>query len=172
MRKKVKMQLGIVVLLLVCLVALAGCGPKDDVTDPADNNNTQQTDPNDNQGTDVTDPTDNNDAGDPNAEADAAKADFELAINGFTMAYFNYDLTALASFLVEGVEAKAYSDTDVFDSVTDTKIIYDEAALATNDTMTAQYEFRINDEDSLNYLNLELTKADGQWLVSSYALEK
>ncbi|WP_343209769.1 M56 family metallopeptidase [Anaerolentibacter hominis] len=106
-----------------------------------------------------------------NSPQDQKKEDFVTTAQGFASAYFSNDLESLLTFMPPGADGECYGE-DILGRIHDLSLKYDESALEDKTVITAQYEFRLDDEDSFTYLGLEMEYKDGTWLVTSGYLEK
>ena len=97
---------------------------------------------------------------------------FQIAAYKFAKAFFNKDTDILKSYLTDPDNTlKEYPFDYGFNDV-EFMILKLSPGAIRKDSVTAEYEFKLNSEDSYTYLYLDMIKMKDQWKIESYGLEK
>jgi hypothetical protein len=97
---------------------------------------------------------------------------FQIAAYKFAKAFFEKNEKVLRSYLADpDKNFEEYSLDYDFQNV-EFMILKLNADDIKEDSVSAQYEFKLDSEDSYTYLQLSIKKVDGQWKIEWYGLEK
>lgn len=97
---------------------------------------------------------------------------FQIAAYKFAKAFFENNERVIRGYLIDPDKDfhqhnQNYSFTNV-----EFMIIKLDSKDIKNDSVSAQYEFKLDNEDSYTYLQLSMKKVSDQWKIESYGLEK
>ena len=97
---------------------------------------------------------------------------FQIAAYRFAKAFFEKDMKVMKSYLIDPEKGfKEYKLGYSFNNV-EFMILKLNANDIRKDSVSAQYEFKPDNEESYTYLQLSMKKVNDQWKVDSYGLEK
>ena len=97
---------------------------------------------------------------------------FQITAYKFAKAFFENNKRVIKSYLMDPDKGfhqhgQNYNFTNV-----EFMIIKLDSKDIKEDTVSAQYEFKLDSEDSYTYLELNMKKVNDQWKIESYVLEK
>lgn len=97
---------------------------------------------------------------------------FQIAAYKFAKAFFEKNTKAMKSYLID--PDKGFIEYSLSYSFTNVEfmILKLNPMDIKKDSVSAQYEFKLDSEDSYTYLQLSMKKVDDYWKIESYGLEK
>ncbi|MGY0374996.1 hypothetical protein [Clostridium sp. JNZ J1-5] len=86
-------------------------------------------------------------------------------------AYLSGDLKQMSKYFVEPKDASLKTE-NIFNNLEYMILKWNLGDIKSENEINASYEFKVNGEDSVSYITMELKKVDNNWKVKSIALEK
>lgn len=97
---------------------------------------------------------------------------FQITAYKFAKAFFSKNTNIVKNYLIDPNNAFQKHSSDYgFDDV-EFMILKLSLENIKKDSVTAEYEFKLNNEDSYTYLFLDIRKVKDEWKIKSYGLEK
>jgi hypothetical protein len=108
----------------------------------------------------------------PSESSEASAEPWKLVSRAFAEAFFKEDAKVMKSYLLDPDKGFDKYDLDKgLDDAGAMKLKFNPDDVK-SDSVSAEYEFRFEGDDSYSYLSLSMRKIDDVWKIESYGLEK
>lgn len=97
---------------------------------------------------------------------------FQITAYKFAKAFFENNERVIKSYLIDPDKGFHKNDQNYDFANVEFMILKLDSKDIKKDSVSAQYEFKLDSEDSYTYLQLSMKKENDQWKIESYGLEK